>query len=88
MDIFRENEAERVKYLEELKSLDCMFSPMRSSTITAKGRLTGIKFDESQLDDLEGYGNIIKIDSNFVEWRSSTYKPPAPKKKSNRGRNG
>ena len=86
MDIFRENEEERAKYLEELQSLECMFSPMRSSTITAKGRLTNIAFDESELDDLEGHGNIIKIDSNFVEWRSPTYKPPAPKKKSNRGR--
>jgi Transcription factor TFIID (or TATA-binding protein, TBP) len=86
MNIFRENEAERTAYLEELRELDCMFSPMRNSTITAKGRLTNIAFDESELTDLEAAGNIIKIDSNFVEWKSTTYIPPAPKKKSNRGR--
>lgn len=86
MNIFRENEADRAAHLAELKSLDCMFSPMRSSTITAKGKLSNVSFDESELDDLEGDGNIIKIDSNFVEWRSSNYDPPAPKKKSNRGR--
>jgi TATA-box binding protein (TBP) (component of TFIID and TFIIIB) len=86
MNIFRENEAERQAYLEDLKSMDCMFSPMRNSTITAKGKLSNIEFDESELTDLEGEGKIIKIDSNFVEWKSPTYKPPAPKKKSNRGR--
>ncbi len=86
MNIFRENEAERAAHLTELKSMSCMFSPMRSSTITAKGKLANVKFDESELDELEGDGNIIKIDSNFVEWRSENYNAPEPKKKSNRGR--
>lgn len=86
MNIFRENEADRAAHLAELKSMQCMFSPMRSSTITAKGKLSNVKFDESELDDLEGEGNIIKIDSNFVEWKSDTYQAPTPKKKSNRGR--
>ena len=86
MNIFRENEADRAAHLAELKSLQCMFSTMRSSTITAKGKLSNVKFDESELDELEGGGNIIKIDSNFVEWKSDTYQEPVQKKKSNRGR--
>jgi len=86
MNIFQQDAQEREEHLALLKQQDRMFSPMRNSTITAKGCITNVQFDESELDDLEGWGKIIKIDSNFVEWRSPTYNPPAPKKKSNRGR--
>ncbi len=79
--------ARKIQALENL-SQESLFTVIEPSTLTAKGHLTNVFFDEQELItsiyDLPN--EILKAGCNYGEKFGPLYKPPVEKKKSSRGR--
>jgi len=85
MEIFGKDSDTQKKLLTLYKSKELLFSPLCSSTLTAKGQLTNIDINEQDYDNFDCTNKVITADSNYV---NSKYKhfDESIKKKSNRGR--
>jgi hypothetical protein len=85
MEIFgKDIEAQR-KLLDIYESKELLFSPLRSSTLTAKGQLTNVNFNEEDYTSFDCTMRVLTCNSNYTHNKYEFY-DEALKKKSNRGR--
>jgi hypothetical protein len=85
MEIFGKDAAAQQKLLKMYQSKQLLFSPLRSSTLTSKGILKNVEFDEKECLAFECTPKVLTVDSNYIHIRWSLFDESA-KKKSNRGR--
>lgn len=85
MEIFGKDEVAQRKLLKMYQEKILLFSPLRNSTLTSKGILQNVEFDEKDCLAFECTPKVLTVDSNFIHVKWDLY-DESVKKKSNRGR--
>lgn len=85
MEIFGKDAAAQQKLLKMYQEKELLFSPLRSSTLTSKGILRNVEFDEKDCLAFECTPKVLTVDSNFIHVKWDLF-DESVKKKSNRGR--
>lgn len=85
MDIFGKDDAAQRKLIELYNSKELLFSPLHNSTLTAKGTLSNVEFNEQDFDHFDCTETVLTVDSNFTHSKYELY-DESLRKKSNRGR--
>lgn len=85
MEIFGKDAAAQQKLLQMYQEKELLFSPLRSSTLTSKGILRNVEFDEKDCLAFECTPKVLTVDSNFIQVKWDLF-DESVKKKSNRGR--
>jgi hypothetical protein len=85
MEIFGRDKVAQQKLLDRYLAKELLFSPLRSSTLTAKGQLTNVLFNEKDYESFECTQKILSVDSNYTHNKYEFW-DESIKKKSNRGR--
>lgn len=85
MEIFGKDPIAQQRLLDLYKSKELLFSPLRNSTLTAKGSLTNVEFNEKDCLTFDCNEYVLTVDSNYTHAKYELY-DESIKKKSNRGR--
>jgi hypothetical protein len=85
MEIFGKDLEAQKKLIGLYSDKELLFSPLCSSTLTAKGQLTFIDINEKDYDYFECTNKVITAESNYTNSRYDQF-DESIKKKSNRGR--
>lgn len=85
MEIFGKDSVAQQRLLDLYKSKELLFSPLRNSTLTAKGSLLNVEFNEKDCVSFDCNQHVLTVDSNYTHAKYELY-DESIKKKSNRGR--
>lgn len=81
-----DHDDDRESEMERMRGFPLLLTDLQHSTLSATVIFTNVKFIESEWKDLECYGPIRRIVSNYIDVVHPDYGPMIKKKKSNRGR--
>jgi len=85
MEIFGKDSVAQQRLLDLYKSKELLFSPLRNSTLTAKGSFHNVEFNEKDCTSFDCNEHVLTVDSNYTHAKYELY-DESIKKKSNRGR--